>query len=85
MEPTKYVKPLKLACGRSTHEAFVKCPTGLIKITACLNGMHELVLEEPADQIDRLVGKRRIGIVWKMVKNYMEISTQIKQNYFKFH
>ena len=53
MDSEKYVKTLKLKCGRKTEGAVVKCPTGEIKIRACSEGMHELILEKPAKHIDR--------------------------------
>lgn len=53
MDSEKYGKTLKLKCGRKTEDAMVQCPTGEIRIRACSEGMHELILEKPAKHIDR--------------------------------
>ena len=53
MDSEKYVKALKLKCGRKTEDVVVRCPTGEIRIRACSEGMHELILEKPAKHIDR--------------------------------
>lgn len=40
-------------CKLETSEVSVKCPTGIVKLVACAEGMHELTLAQPYSEISR--------------------------------
>lgn len=48
--------------------AKIRCPTGVVKVTACSNGLHGLDTIEPAQHIDRYQIKS-----WSSIRYYIDL------------